>query len=572
MFNATRHTTLRRLHARAIKHAQATTRIFQRVCLFRRRNASERATSSLVERNNSDLEGDERARSDTACEPHSGLDEPSPFTRGHRRSNATGTMSSSTLVNIALGAAEVPSMLPVQMPTPRDLFAELIAFMETHDWPPRPCSDKGPPPSQGCYRLSVIDEEHDSESEVENVVPDSTQSTNDASRDVEPSTLTGFSTKRSGGMTALISINEEEDVRNEENRQERTTAEEEEEQNGEPTEELAVSNAEEEQTKKNYEGTSDPLRGRAADSTEDCAFTKAEDEQNDENKEAQTIISDDDDSFEGNPEDIFPLLREARRKLSQYAPAAAETHQVPELLAKLANMMDEIIYLRDQLLIEKEKRFAAEAQVPRDGDEEDFYTQLRTHKAEIRKLKVQNAYLESLFQAQNALRTNVHDPACRAGLHTPPPSWPSTPPRESSSAGKFTRGNDCVGFRQPLREQEGEEDTAEETDMDAKSPTAPPPTASHTAPSVSTASTTPPAAGVFLFPALRFRRIVDEEGVEGDGVGEDEVADIVPADRERVKRRRISVPCRDLDRFQMRIHLHVNAYFSPAKSTKSKVY
>jgi hypothetical protein len=56
--------------------------------------------------------------------------------------------------------------------------------------------------------------------------------------------------------------------------------------------------------------------------------------------------------------------------------------------------------------------------------------------------------------------------------------------------------------------------------------------------------------------------IVYQQGVEREGFGQYEVANIVAPDRECVKRCRIPVACRHLDCFEVRIHLHIDTYGS----------
>lgn len=93
----------------------------------------------------------------------------------------------------------------------------------------------------------------------------------------------------------------------------------------------------------------------------------------------------------------------------------------------------------------------------------------------------------------------------------------------------------------------------------------PPPTASAPSPSPlyycssSPCSTAPPTS-VLLFPSFWFRCIVDKQRVQGKCVGEDEIANVVSTDGERVEGHRIAVTCRHFNGFEMRIHLHVDAY------------
>lgn len=62
-----------------------------------------------------------------------------------------------------------------------------------------------------------------------------------------------------------------------------------------------------------------------------------------------------------------------------------------------------------------------------------------------------------------------------------------------------------------------------------------------------------------VLPLFRLGGVVDEKGVEGEGVGEDEVADVAAADGERVERLGFAIPDRHLDRLEMRVHARVNA-------------
>ena len=86
--------------------------------------------------------------------------------------------------------------------------------------------------------------------------------------------------------------------------------------------------------------------------------------------------------------------------------------------------------------------------------------------------------------------------------------------------------------------------------------------------SSASAPTPPPAiapptsapASLVLLSVLRFWCIVHQERVEGEGVGEDEIADVVAADGEGVERSGVAVARGHFDGLQVRIHLHVDPY------------
>lgn len=92
----------------------------------------------------------------------------------------------------------------------------------------------------------------------------------------------------------------------------------------------------------------------------------------------------------------------------------------------------------------------------------------------------------------------------------------------------------------------------------AASPAATPSTTTPIASSWSspTASTTP---RIVLLPVLRFWCVVHEECVEGQSVGEDEVADVVPPDRQAVERCWVAIASSHLDGLEMGVHLHIHA-------------
>lgn len=58
---------------------------------------------------------------------------------------------------------------------------------------------------------------------------------------------------------------------------------------------------------------------------------------------------------------------------------------------------------------------------------------------------------------------------------------------------------------------------------------------------------------------LGFRRVVDEERVERERVGEDKVPHVVATDRERVERLRLAATDRHLDLLEVRVHRRVDA-------------
>lgn len=62
---------------------------------------------------------------------------------------------------------------------------------------------------------------------------------------------------------------------------------------------------------------------------------------------------------------------------------------------------------------------------------------------------------------------------------------------------------------------------------------------------------------ILLLP--RLGRIVNQQGIEGQRVGEDKVSNVVAADTEAVESLRFAVPDRHLDRFEVRVHGHVDA-------------
>ena len=53
-------------------------------------------------------------------------------------------------------------------------------------------------------------------------------------------------------------------------------------------------------------------------------------------------------------------------------------------------------------------------------------------------------------------------------------------------------------------------------------------------------------------------RVVDEQRVEGQAVGQDEVAHVVAADTQRVQIHRLLVLQRHLHRLEVRVHAHVH--------------
>ena len=56
----------------------------------------------------------------------------------------------------------------------------------------------------------------------------------------------------------------------------------------------------------------------------------------------------------------------------------------------------------------------------------------------------------------------------------------------------------------------------------------------------------------------RLGGVVDEEGVEGQGVGQDEVAQVVATDAQRVQLHRVLVLQRHLHRLEVCVHAHIN--------------
>lgn len=62
---------------------------------------------------------------------------------------------------------------------------------------------------------------------------------------------------------------------------------------------------------------------------------------------------------------------------------------------------------------------------------------------------------------------------------------------------------------------------------------------------------------ILLLP--RLGRVVDQERIEGQRVGKDVVANVVAPDTETVERLRLAVPDSHLDRFEVRVHRHVDA-------------
>ena len=75
----------------------------------------------------------------------------------------------------------------------------------------------------------------------------------------------------------------------------------------------------------------------------------------------------------------------------------------------------------------------------------------------------------------------------------------------------------------------------------------------------SSGTTSRATSSVVLFaPALWFGGIIDEKGVEGQRVGEHEIADVVAANRERIERLRLAVSGVHLHSLEMRVHLHVD--------------
>lgn len=127
-------------------------------------------------------------------------------------------------------------------------------------------------------------------------------------------------------------------------------------------------------------------------------------------------------------------------------------------------------------------------------------------------------------------------------LHTQIPSTGST--SRISSLRTCIHGPYFTGLTPPPSP------SPESTTSSSTAPSAPIPS------STSTASSTP----LSLFPGLilRFRRVVDQQGVERERVREDEVTDGGAADVDGVERDGVAVAERHLDRAQRRVHLNVD--------------
>lgn len=93
-------------------------------------------------------------------------------------------------------------------------------------------------------------------------------------------------------------------------------------------------------------------------------------------------------------------------------------------------------------------------------------------------------------------------------------------------------------------------------------PPAPAPDATATSSATPTASSTATAHGDgFLLLGLGFRRVVDEQGFQGQAVRQEVVPDVVASDAQAVKLHGLTVLHRHLDGFQVGVHGNVDASY-----------
>lgn len=98
--------------------------------------------------------------------------------------------------------------------------------------------------------------------------------------------------------------------------------------------------------------------------------------------------------------------------------------------------------------------------------------------------------------------------------------------------------------------------------MRRRLPPASAPDAATTSSAASTASSTATAHGDgFLLLGLGFRRVVDEQGFQGQAVRQEVVPDVVAPDAQAVKLHRFPVLHRHLDGFQVGVHGDVNTSY-----------